>query len=85
MFGESPIAIPLSFENTKYPSIDDKMKTLLHNREEALAAHELARSRMADRRKSTFVPFRKGDKVWLDSSIGTGYLPVATSGVLANS
>jgi hypothetical protein len=67
MFGESPIAIPLSFENTKYPSIDDKMKTLLRNREEALAAHELARSRMADRRKSTFVPFRKGDKVWLDS------------------
>jgi len=67
MFGESPIAIPLSFENTKYPSIEDKMTTLLRNREEALAAHELARSRMAERRKSTFTPFKKGDKVWLDS------------------
>ena len=51
MFGESPIAIPLSFENTKYPSTDDKMKTLMQNREEALAAHELARSRMADRQR----------------------------------
>ena len=43
------------------------MKTLLQNREEALAAHELARSRIADRRKSKFTPFKKGDKVWLDS------------------
>ena len=67
MFGESPVAIPLSFENTKYPSIEEKMGTLLRNREEALAAHELARSRMIDRRKSTFVPFKKGDQVWLDS------------------
>jgi transposase InsO family protein len=67
MFGEPPIAIPLSFENTKYPSIEEKMGTLLRNREEALAAHELARSRMIERRKSTFVPFKKGDKVWLDS------------------
>ena len=43
------------------------MKTLIRNREEALAAHELARSCMADRRKSTFTPFKKEDKVWLDS------------------
>src|ERR1700728_3731798 len=67
MFGESPIAIPLSFENTKYPSIEERMTTLLRNREEALAAHELARSRMADRRTSTFTPFKQGDQVWLDS------------------
>ena len=67
MFGESPIAIPLSFESTKYPTMEDKMKNLKRNREEALAAHELARTRMADRRKSTFSPFRKGDQVWLDS------------------
>jgi len=37
MFGESPIAIPLAFENTKYPTMEDKMKTLIRNREEALA------------------------------------------------
>ena len=67
MFGESPLAIPLTFENTKYPAMEERMKALLRNREEALASHELARSRMADRRKSTFTPFKKGDKVWLDS------------------
>ena len=61
------MAIPLSFENTRYPVVEEKMGTLLRNREEALAAHELARSRMIDRRKLTFVPFKKGDKVWLDS------------------
>ena len=43
------------------------MKTLLQNREEALAAHELARSRMTNRRKSTFTPLKKDDRVWLDS------------------
>jgi hypothetical protein len=47
--------------------MEDKMKTLLHNRQEALAAHELARSSIADRWKSTFTPFKKGDQVWLDS------------------
>ena len=67
MFGESPISIPLSFETMKYPTMEDKMKTLQQDREEALAAHELARSCMADRWKSKFTPFKKGDQVWLDS------------------
>ena len=49
MFGESLVAIPLSFESTKYPTIEDKMKTLLQNRQEALAAHKLARNQMTDR------------------------------------
>ena len=31
MFGESPITIPLSFKNTKYPTVEDKMKTLTRN------------------------------------------------------
>ena len=67
MFGKSLIAIPLPFENTKYLSMEEKMKTLMQNWEEALAAHELARSCMADRQRSTFISFKKGDKVWLDS------------------
>ena len=44
--GDSPISIPLTFTYTKFPSIEDKMKCLLADREEALAAHELAHSRM---------------------------------------
>jgi hypothetical protein len=67
MFGLSPIAIPLSYEHSKYPGIEDRMKTLQRNREEALAAHELARSRIANRKQSTFTPFKEGQKVWLDA------------------
>ena len=67
MFGDSPIAIPLSFEKTKFPMIEEKMKTLIRNHEEALAAHKLARTRMTEQRKSTFIPFKTGDKVWLDT------------------
>jgi hypothetical protein len=65
--GNSPIAIPHSFENTKFPTIKEKMKQLIKDREEALAAHKLARIRMTERRKSNFVPFKVGDEVWLDS------------------
>ena len=67
MFGDSPLAIPHSFENTRFPAVEAKMKQLQKHREEALAAHELARIRMIERRQSHFIPFQKGEKVWLDS------------------
>jgi transposase InsO family protein len=67
MFGKSPTAIPLTFESTKYPAMEDRMKTLQRNREEALAAHELARNQMMERQRSTFTPFKEEDQVWLDS------------------
>jgi hypothetical protein len=66
MNGEAPVAIPMTFENTKFPSVAEKIKNLVTSREEALAAHELARSHMAERIKSNFVPFKKGQMVWLD-------------------
>ena len=44
MFGSSPLAIPYTFKNMKFPNLEDKMKTLQKNREEALVAHELART-----------------------------------------
>ena len=31
MFGSSPLAIPYSFKNTKFPNLEDKMKTLQKN------------------------------------------------------
>jgi hypothetical protein len=43
--GESPKALPLTYENTKFPSIDDKVKQMMADRDEALAAHELAQTR----------------------------------------
>ena len=51
MLGITLVAIPLSFENTRYPTIEEKMKKLIQEREEALAAHELARSRMIGRKR----------------------------------
>jgi hypothetical protein len=65
MNGKAPVAI-LTFENTKFPSVAKKIKNMVTSREEALAAHELARSCMAERIKLNFVPFKKGQMVWLD-------------------
>jgi hypothetical protein len=66
MNGEAPVAIPTTFENTKFPSVAEKIKNLVTSREGALAAHKLARRHMAERIKSNFVPFKKGQMVWLD-------------------
>jgi hypothetical protein len=66
MNGKAPLAIPTIFENTKFSSVAEKIKNLVTSREEALAAHELAQSCMAERIKSNFVPFKKGQMVWLD-------------------
>ena len=60
MFGSSPLAIPYTFKNMKFPNLEDKMKTLQKNREEALVAHELARTWMTEQGKSTFIPFKQG-------------------------
>ena len=53
------------FEKTEYLTIEGRMHTLIRDREEALAAHELAMRRIADRQKNMFTPFKKGDLVWL--------------------
>jgi hypothetical protein len=40
--GESPKALQLTYKNTKFPSINDKIKQMMTNRDKTLAAHELA-------------------------------------------
>ena len=40
---------------------------MIKDQEEALAAHELARRHIADKKKNMFTPFKKGEKVWLDT------------------
>ena len=67
MMGVSPLATPLAHEYTKYPSVEERMGSLTNMREEALAAHEYARSRMLQRIKSNFTPFVLGQKVWLEA------------------
>ena len=68
MLGITLVTIPLAFEHMKYPSIEEKINNLIKIWEEALAAHELERTQMAGRHKDMFIPFQKGQKVWLDSS-----------------
>ena len=67
MMGESLKATPKVFKNTKFPLINEKIKEMMADQEEALAAHELARSRIAEWKKNTFTPFKKGQMVWLDT------------------
>ena len=67
ILGDNPISVPLTFQHTKYLNIEEKIKCMIQEREEGLAAHELARTRMANRKQSTFVSFEKGQKVWLDT------------------
>ena len=59
---ESPKALPTTFENTKFPAIDDKLKQLLANREEALAAHKLARTQNSRTKEKYVYSIRKRTK-----------------------
>ena len=43
------------------------MKQMINDREEALATHELARTRIANRKQSNFTPFEKNQKIWLNT------------------
>jgi hypothetical protein len=65
--GDNPISVPITFSHTKFLTIEEKRKRIINDREEALAAHELARTRIANRKQSKFIPFEKGQKVWLDT------------------
>jgi hypothetical protein len=65
--GDNPISVPITFSHTKFPTIEEKMKQIISDREEALAVHELARTRIANQKQSKFVLFKKNGKVWLDT------------------
>ena len=58
MLGESQFCSHLRIQNSQ------QLKKRWRHWEEALAAHELARTRMI---KSNFIPFKQGNKVWLDT------------------
>ena len=69
LYGESPVAILIMFEYTKYPSIEERINGMIKDREEALAAHKLAWRRITERRKNMFIPFTKGQKYGLTLKI----------------
>src|SRR6266550_2751797 len=67
MYGSSPIALPLVSEKTDVPTADKRIDDLRRAREEALAAHDLARIKMMERTLRKTKPFKVNDKVWLSS------------------
>ena len=74
MYETNPIPFPLTYETTKFPALDDRMETLSHYRNEALAAHKLAQNRMLKRITAKFTPFEPGTRVWLEAkNLNMGY------------
>jgi tRNA(Leu) C34 or U34 (ribose-2'-O)-methylase TrmL len=68
MMGYEPQAIPTAFPKTNIPSVEQRILNLQKAREEAIAAHDLARQKMAEGTTRGFTPFRKGSKVWLEGT-----------------
>ena len=67
MMGYEPCALPSVISDTSVPAVEIRLKTLSAARNEALAAHELARQVMNSCSRRGFKPFVKGDKVWLEA------------------
>ena len=67
MMGYEPRALPSLISDSSIPAVESRLKSLVAARDEALAAHELARQVMSSRNNRGFTPFAKGDKVWLEA------------------
>jgi hypothetical protein len=65
--GNSLISVPITFSHTKFLTIEKKMKRIISDREEALAVHQLSRTRIFNQKQLKSVPFEKNQKVWLDT------------------
>ena len=67
MYGYEPRALPSVISETLIPAAEDHIKELSEARKEAVATHDLTRKAMKNRNSRKFVPFAKGDKVWLEA------------------
>ena len=74
LMGYHPKAVPTAYPRTNIPAVEQRILELQKARDEALAAHELARQRMIERTTRGYKPFKKGERVWLDSrNLKIGY------------
>lgn len=76
IMGYNPTAIPTFPITSKFSALETQLRELRNIRKEALAAHKMARVRMAEHITRNFVPFKKGDKVWLEAkniNVGGAY------------
>jgi hypothetical protein len=67
MMGYEPLGLPIAFPKTNVPEAEKRLTALFHAHNEAQAAHELARQTMMEWITQKFIPFKKGDEVWLNS------------------
>jgi hypothetical protein len=67
MYGTDIKGIPTAFPRINAPAVENRLTELMKIRQEALAAHELARQTMLKRNKTSYTPFKEGDLVWLDA------------------
>jgi hypothetical protein len=66
ILGSDPIGIPTVIPRFSAPAAEEKTKELIRIRQEALAAHELARQVMAQRRTKEPKKLGSGELVWLE-------------------
>lgn len=62
LYGYLPPALPTALGESRLPSVEQRAKALTHARNEALAAHELARVQMMATSPDSFRTFQKGEK-----------------------
>lgn len=67
IMGLQPLATPLGHRETTFPTVEERFRLLQQYRDEALAAHKIARNRISQRLKTHYVPFTIGQQVWLDT------------------
>ena len=73
MYGSTPKAIIEPYLESQEPT-EDRLKKLKQWRTDALLAHEYTRQKMKNKIQSTYHPFKKGDRVWLEgTNLRLGY------------
>ena len=67
IMGYQPQALPDITNKSDLPAVEKRLNKLIKARDEAQAAHELARQLMKNRIKGKTTTFEIGDKVWLEA------------------
>ena len=67
IMGYQPQALPDISNKTDLPAVEKRLDELVKARDEAQAAHELARQLMKNRIRGKTTTFEIGDKVWLEA------------------
>ena len=67
MMGYELHALPSIIQDSTIPAVKTRLKNLTAAQNEALAAHELVQQVMATHTQQKFIPFKKGEKVWLEA------------------